>query len=286
LFYLQALHAELGEVKTLFPWTTHLLTRSSATALALAAAGASIACLSRTASDLETLEAEVKQNFEIPTLFMVRDVVSDPAKIVSDVEAALGPIDILINNAGIARIGPLYLEKDIDIWWHVFEVNVKAPMALIHACLPSMLARGKGKIITLGSASADHSFPYQSSYASSKAALQKAHQCLAMEMRGKGIVFYCIHPGGTVGKIAEGDKINPEAMKLEELQSWMMNFTKTALTDTLSLAADSIVFLAADERMEVFSGKYLDCCQDMEDVFQNKDKILGEELNMLNIRRL
>lgn len=269
-----------------FPWTTHLLTRSSATALALAVAGVSIACLARTASDLETLEAEVKQNFEVPTLFMIRDVVSDPAKIVSDVEAALGPIDILINNAGIGRLGPLYLEKDINIWWHVFEVNVKAPIALIHACLPSMLARGKGKIITLRSAAADNSFPYQSSYASSKAALQKAHQGLDMEMRGKGIVFYCIHPGGTMGKKRQGDAMNPEAMKLEELQSWIMNFAKTALTDTLSLAADSIVFLAVNERMEFFSGRYLDCCQDMEEVLQNKDKILTEELNMLNIKRL
>lgn len=200
----------------------------------------------------------------------------------------MGPIDILINNAGIGRLGPLYLEEDIKIWWHVFEVNVKAPIALIHACLPSMLASGKGKIITLGSAAADNSFTYQSSYASSKAALQKAHQGLDMEMRGKGIVFYCIHPSRTigVGKKREGDAMNPEAMKLEELQSWIMNFAKTALTDTLSLAADSIVFLAVDESMEVFSGRYLDCCQDMEEVLQNKDKILSEEFNMLNIKGL
>ena len=63
VFYLQELRVELVEVKMLFPWTTQLLTRSSATALALAAAGASIACLARTASDLEALEAEVKQHF-------------------------------------------------------------------------------------------------------------------------------------------------------------------------------------------------------------------------------
>ncbi|KAE9378663.1 NAD(P)-binding protein, partial [Stipitochalara longipes BDJ] len=166
-----------------------------ATALALAAAGASIAGISRTASELETLELEIKRISKAPTLFLVRDVLSDPAKIISEVEKSLGPIDVLINNAGITRVGPFYLEKNIDFWWHVQEVNVKAPMALIHACLPSMIARGSGKIITLGSAAADNSFPFGSAYGASKAALQKAHQCLDIEMRGKGIVFYCIHPG-------------------------------------------------------------------------------------------
>jgi hypothetical protein len=77
-----------------------------------------------------------------------------------------------------------------------------------------------------------------------------------------------------------------EAMALSEVQRVGMNFAKTALTDTLALAADSIVFLAADERMEVFSGRYLDCCQDMEELLQNKDKILSEQLNMLSIKRL
>jgi NADP-dependent 3-hydroxy acid dehydrogenase YdfG len=261
--------------------------KALATALALAAAGASIACLSRTASDLETLEAEIKQTSSAPTLFLVRDVLSDPAQIILDVERALGPIDILINNAGITRIGPLYLEKNIDIWWHVQEVNVKAPMALIHACLPSMMKRGSGKIITIGSAAADNSFPFCSAYGASKAALQKAHQCLDIEMRGKGIVFYCIHPCGTSDSaMGEGDGVNMEAIVLPEVQEFAANFAKTALTDTLALAADSIVFLAADKRMEVFSGKYVDCCQDMEDVLQNKDKILSGDFNMLNINRL
>lgn len=226
----------------------------------------------------------------MPTLFLVRDVLSDPVQIISDVEKMLGPIDILVNNAGISRLGPLYLEKNIDIWWHVQEVNVKAPMALIHACLPSMMKRGSGKIITLGSAAADNSFPFGSAYGASKAALQKAHQCLDIEMRGKGIVFYCIHPGESretsTTTMGQGDGVNMEATALPEVQRVVMNFAKTALTDTLALAADLIVFLAADERMEVFSGRYLDCCQDMEELLQNKDKILSEQLNMLSIKRL
>jgi NADP-dependent 3-hydroxy acid dehydrogenase YdfG len=127
----------------------------------------------------------------------VRNVLSDPVQIVSDVEKRLGPIDILVNNAGISRLGPLYLEKNIYIRWHVQEINVKAPMALIHACLPSMMKRGSGKTITLGSAAADNSFRFGSAYGESKAVQQKAHRCLDIEMRGEGIVFYCIHPGGT-----------------------------------------------------------------------------------------
>jgi len=258
-----------------------------ATTLALAAAGASVAFISRTASELEILEAEIKKTSNVPTLSLVRDVLSDPGQIISEVEKGLGIIDILVNNAGITRVGPLYLEKDIDIWWHVQEVNVRAPMALIHACLPSMMSRGSGKIITLGSAAADNSFPFGSAYGASKAALQKAHQCLDIEMRGKGIVFHCIHPGGTsTSTMGQGDGVNMEAMALPEVQSFGMNFAKTALTDTVALAADSIVFLAADERMDVFSGRYLDCCQDMGQLLQNKDKILSEEFNILNIKRL
>ena len=175
----------------------------------------------------------------------------------------------------------------MHIWWHVQEVNFKAPMALIHACLPQMIERGTGKIITVGSAAADNSFPFQSAYAASKAGLQKAHQCLDMEMRGKGIVFYCIHPGGTATTtMGRGDGVNWEAMKLPEMQDFMTEFAKTAITDTLELAADSIVFLAVDKRMEVFSGRYLDCCQDMEEVLQNSERILSEELNMLRVNLL
>jgi len=258
-----------------------------ATALALAAAGASIAGISRTESELKSLEQEIELKHNVPTLLMVGDVLDDPFKLVAEVEKGLGPIDILIPNAGSTRVGPLYLEKNLDIWWHVQEIGFKAPMALIHACLAGMISRQAGKIITLGSAAADNSFPFASAYGASKAALQKAHQCLHMEMRGKGIVFYCIHPGGTATTtMGRGDGFNQDALAIPEFGESMMNFQKTAVTDTLALAADSIVLLAADERMEVFSGRYLDCCQDMEEVLANKESILNEELNMLNIKRL
>jgi NADP-dependent 3-hydroxy acid dehydrogenase YdfG len=259
-----------------------------ATALALASAGASLALLSRTASELSSLAAEIALiHSSGPTFILARDVLSDPFQIVVDVENALGPIDILINNAGNMRLGPVYKEKDMDIWWHVQELSVKAPMALIHACLPRMLERGKGKVITLGSAAADNSFPFQSAYGAAKAALLKAHQCLDIEMRGNGIVFYCIHPGGNAtSTLGRGDGVNLDAMGLPEVQRFCEKFVKTAITDTLELAANSIVFLAVDEMMEVFSGRYLDCCQDMEELFQNRERILLEELNMLRVNLL
>jgi len=75
-------------------------------------------------------------------------------------------------------------------------VNLYGPIAFIHAILPSFSKRGKGTIITVGSAAADIVIPNLSAYCTSKAALHKAIHALDDELKGKGIMSYIIHPGG------------------------------------------------------------------------------------------
>src|ERR1700761_9459031 len=147
---------------------------------AFAAAGGRVACVARRENDLNTVVDEIKAagNEAIP---VVADIAKPGAakEIVSTVEEKLGPVDILVNNAGISRIGPLEREDDsIDIWWRVYEVNVRAPVALIRAVLPSMIERKSGIVMTVSSEVASWELPVMTAYASSKAAISKVHQLL------------------------------------------------------------------------------------------------------------
>lgn len=121
---------------------------------------------------------------------------------------------MLINNAGIYRMSRFSEEKDIEAYWKVFEVNVKGPLALLHAVLPGFIKRGKGTVITVGSSAADLPLPYQSSYDASKAAVQKSIQILDMELRDHGILNFLIQPGVTKTDLGRGAVIGEEFIKM------------------------------------------------------------------------
>jgi short-subunit dehydrogenase len=129
----------------------------------------------------------------------VADVTAKGAakSIIAQVEQELGPIDILINNAGTTHVG-LLSEEDPDLWWRVQEVNVRAPVSLSCAVLPSMLKRQTGVIISTSSSAAASVSPAMSAQASSKAAISKFHESLAKEIEFSGssnILTFAVNPG-------------------------------------------------------------------------------------------
>jgi short-subunit dehydrogenase len=261
-----------------------------ATALAFASAGASVAVLARTAPDLQTLAAEIKQKHGTKVLTITGDILGDASVIVKEVEEKLGPIDILINNAGVEHMARFVEEKDINTWWKVMEVNVKAPIAMIHAVLPTFLKRGKGAVITVGSAAADLPLVFQSSYDASKAAVQKAIQILDLELREKGILNFVIHPGNIKTDLNQGAAVIGADMKA------LMDSWAPYMTDTLELPAQSMVALAVlglngkgqggDERVQVLSGRYWDVQDDLEEILGKKGEIEQRNLYQLRIRKL
>jgi NADP-dependent 3-hydroxy acid dehydrogenase YdfG len=81
--------------------------------------------------------------------------VSDAADVegwIGETASALGPIDVLVNNAGVAGDAEPLAEADPAAWWRVFEINVLGTMLCCRAVLPQMLARSGGRIVNLSSA--------------------------------------------------------------------------------------------------------------------------------------
>ncbi len=116
------------------------------------------------------------------------------APLVHDVEAAHGPLDVLINNAGYGHEGVLE-EIALDDLRRQFEVNVFAPVALIQAVLPSMRARGRGHIVNVSSMGGVVTFPGLGAYHASKFALQGLGDTLAQELAPFGIRVTSVLPG-------------------------------------------------------------------------------------------
>lgn len=255
-----------------------------ATCLAFAQAGAHVAALARTSSALDQLVSEITIQYGVKAIAITGDVVENAPGIIKRVEEELGPIDILINNAGKNRMARFAEEKIFATWWRVWEINTLAPLALIHAVLPSFLSRGRGTVINVTSAVTDVPFPFLSSYAGSKAGMQKAIQVIDMELKSQGIQNFVIHPGTLVSELSSGD----ESIIGEEMKSMLAPYVKY-FADTLDLPSHSMVALAglAEEGKAGFlSGRFWDAAEDLEELMQKKDQIESEDLYNLRLRKL
>jgi NAD(P)-dependent dehydrogenase (short-subunit alcohol dehydrogenase family) len=116
-------------------------------------------------------------------------------QVVAMVEQQLGPVDLLVNNAGVLRMAAPVSEADPDGWWREVEINLRGPFNCAHAALPSMIARRRGRIINLASGAGISSDDRGSAYRVSKAALIRLTDLLALENQEHGIAVFAIHPG-------------------------------------------------------------------------------------------
>jgi short-subunit dehydrogenase len=122
---------------------------------------------------------------------------SDESKSASWVEAAEtihGPIDLLINNAGMENTGPT-AQVDLDKAWQLMRLNLLTPIKLIHAVLPQMLARKNGAIVNIVSMAAITPIATQSWYSGSKGGLANFSEALHYELQGSGVHVLTVYPG-------------------------------------------------------------------------------------------
>lgn len=111
---------------------------------------------------------------------------------------ALGELDLLVNNAGIARLGPLATFAESD-WRELFRVNVDGVFFCCQAALPGMLARRRGSIVNIASWNGKLGAPNFGAYSATKAAVISLTQALAREVASSGIRVNAVCPGVVAG---------------------------------------------------------------------------------------
>jgi NADP-dependent 3-hydroxy acid dehydrogenase YdfG len=121
------------------------------------------------------------------------------------VEARLGPLDVLVNNAGIMPIGP-FLDETPATAQKVLEINVLGCLTGMKSALPGMLARGRGHIVNVASIAGRSPVPGGLTYAASKAAVISATETARVEYAGQGLDFTCVMPSFTNTDLIAGTK--------------------------------------------------------------------------------
>jgi 3-oxoacyl-[acyl-carrier protein] reductase len=232
----------------------------------LAEAGARVAVSGRSRDQVEAAARE------IGGVALVGDISreADVSRMIAETERALGPIDLLVANAGIGGTGAPLLAQSPAEWWHVFEVNVLGTYLCCRSVLTGMVERGQGRVVIVGSGASYlpvGAGAVADSYAPSKAAVGRFAEYLAAEMGPLGVSVFLISPG-----------LVDTAMT----SAW---FGSDAPWTPPELAPRLIRVLASG-RADRLRGRYLHAeHDDVEQLIERADEIEREDLNAIRLRR-
>jgi NAD(P)-dependent dehydrogenase (short-subunit alcohol dehydrogenase family) len=225
-------------------------------------AGMRVAVTGRTAEQVGAVAAE------IGGLALVGDVSrrEDVEGWVGRAQSELGPIDLLVANAGISQGHEDVSQVDPDTWWRVHEVNVLGVFLSCRAVIPAMLERGSGRIVIVASGAAYLPGARSTAYTSSKAAVHRFAETLANQLEGRVPVF-SISPG-LVRTAMTGDWFPDDA-------PW-----------TPPELAPRLVRVLASGRADTLAGRYLHAeHDDVEDMIERADEIVERDLNAIRLQR-
>jgi NAD(P)-dependent dehydrogenase (short-subunit alcohol dehydrogenase family) len=252
-----------------------------AMAEALAAAGAAVAVLARSADELADTVAGIETRGG-KAIALPADVTDRTAveQAVARTESTLGPLDLLVNNAGIlAPIGAFW-ELDPGAWWRVLEINLLGPVLFTRTALPGMVARGRGRIVNVASGAGARPIAGGTAYCSSKAALFRLTDTLAAETEPHGIRVFALVPGVIRTRMTEWLMDDPDA------QSWLPQFKPIfdeGRDDPIERVGQLIVRLASGQA-DALSGRIVSVRDDFEGLLRDAEAIRRDDRYALRLR--
>jgi 3-oxoacyl-[acyl-carrier protein] reductase len=230
-------------------------------AIELATAGMKVAVSARSKDEIEQTAADVGG-------LAIRCDVSDRSQVeamVVETEEELGPIELLVANAGMSPDEENAWEIEPEDWWRAFEVNVLGVYLCNRAVIPGMLWRGHGRIVNVASGAAYLPGGSSTAYSASKAAVHRFSETLANQLAGR-IPVFSISPG--LVRTSMTDDFGDDA-------PW-----------TPPELAPQLVRALASGRLDALAGRYLHAeHDDVDDLARRADEIVEGDLNAIRLRR-
>jgi NAD(P)-dependent dehydrogenase (short-subunit alcohol dehydrogenase family) len=237
------------------------------TAVHFASAGCSMIALAARSSLAEAQEAVKKAANEAGTdpkiIVLKLDVTSMESvqAAAEEVKNAFGQLDVLINNSGYLSAFEHIGNSDPLKYWKTWETNLNGAYLCVRYFLPLLLESHLKTVINMSSGGAQVVIPGASSYQASKFALCRFTEFLDAEYAQQGLITLALHPGGVKTELA---LTMPESMH-------------DLLTDTVELAADTVVWLCK-ERREWLGGRFVTSTWNMEEFEGRKEEIVRDDL--------
>jgi short-subunit dehydrogenase len=188
-----------------------------ATAFLFAQAGMDLVLVSRSQPKLAALAADLQgKGVNVVTHALDLSQLEILPQQLAAIVAEVGPVDVLVNNAGMGYTGALGTMSLAD-WQRVMDLNLTSVLACIQAVLPGMRQRGRGTILNIASVAAHNAFPDWGAYSVSKAGLVTLSQILAAEERDHGIRVTVVSPGPVNTPLWDTDTVQSDFSRSQML---------------------------------------------------------------------